>query len=61
MTANPTPVQELLDRVKNNIALDVKSCSGTVWLLVPDTCPEKNIFANSPLLIFEVVGYAVRS
>lgn len=48
----PQALQRLLERAKNNVALDLTSCRATVWVISANE-RVKNILANAELIVIE--------
>jgi hypothetical protein len=52
----PCRLEQLLELVKNNPALDLRRCPAEAWVAVPKDTPAKNTFASAQIIVFEVVA-----
>jgi len=50
-------LDQLLELVKNNPALDLRRCPADAWIAVPRDTPVKNTLASAQVIVFEVVAY----
>lgn len=51
-------LQQLLEHVKNNPALDLKRCPAEAWIVLPKGTRAKNTFASAQIIVFDVVTRA---
>lgn len=51
-------IEQLLEHVKNNPALDLRRCPAEAWIVVPKGTPGKNTFASAQIVVFDVVTRA---
>jgi hypothetical protein len=49
-------LDEFLNCVKNNPALDIRRCRATAWIVIPKDTPAKNIVASTQVIVFEVAS-----
>ena len=54
----PGRLDQLLELVKNNPALDLRHCPAEAWIAVPKNTRAKNTFASAQVIVFEVVACA---
>src|SRR5438552_2871139 len=49
-------LDQLLEHVKNNLALDLRRCPAEAWIVVPKGTRAKNTFASAQVIVFDVVA-----